>query len=65
MGKVSRAEEQPRPGTTTTEAWGTRVCTPQQEAPSQEVHAPERRAVPLAATRESPRAAVKTQRSQK
>ena len=52
--------------TTTTEAHAPRACAPQQEKPPQwEARAPQRRVAPLlAVTRESLRAATKTQRSQ-
>ena len=51
---------------TTTEAHTPRACAPQQEKPPQwEVRALQQRVTPLAATRESPRAATKTQRCQK
>ena len=51
---------------TTTEAQAPRAWTLQQERPQQwEACAPQRRVAPLTASRESPRAATKTQRSQK
>ena len=64
----SRARE-PRllsPHATSIEAHASRARAPQQEKPWQwEAPAPQRRVAPLTATRESPRAAVKTQCSQK
>ena len=54
------------PRSTTTEACAPRACAPQQEKPLQwEAFAPQPRAAPLAATRESPHTATKTQHSQK
>ena len=45
----------------TTEAHASRVCAPQQEKPLPwEAHAPQWRVAPLSATRENPRAAMKT-----
>ena len=54
------------PRATTTEACAPRACAPQQEKPPQwEARTPQLRVDPLAATRESPRTATKTQLSQK
>ena len=51
---------------TTTEASTPRACALQQEKPPQwEAHAPQRRVALLAATRESPRVATKTQPAKK
>ena len=54
------------PHAATNEAHEARARAPQQEKPPQwEAQVPQPRVAPLAATRESPRAATKTQHSQK